>query len=46
MDNTTAVHNAILFDKNWVHDNGSEFIGQEFQEMLHSYGITIKPTSV
>ena len=52
----SAIHNAILFDKNWlcryprplqvIHDNGSEFIGQEFQEMLHSYGITIKPTSV
>jgi len=26
-------------------DNGAEFIGQEFQELLHSYGITPKPTT-
>ena len=45
-----------LFDNQWlcryprpvrvIHDNGSEFIGMEFQEMLSSYGIKPEPTSV
>ena len=45
-----------LFDSEWlcryprpvrvIHDNGSEFIGMEFQEMLSSYGIKSSPTSV
>ena len=45
-----------LFDNEWlcryprpvrvIHDNGSEFIGVEFQEMLSSYGIQAAPTSV
>ena len=29
-----------------IHDNGSEFIGAEFQEMLHSFDITPVPTTV
>ena len=47
---------AELFDNEWlcryprpvrvIHDNGSEFIGVEFQEMLSSYGIKPEPTSV
>ena len=52
----SAITNAILFDKEWlcryprpsivIHNNGGEFIGREFQEMLASYGITYRPTSV
>jgi hypothetical protein len=44
------------FDKNWlcryprprkvIHDNGNEFMGCEFQELLDSYGIEPKPTTV
>ena len=44
------------FDKNWlcryprprkvIHDNGNEFMGCEFQELLDSYGIEAKPTTV
>jgi hypothetical protein len=47
---------AIQFDTNWLcryprptavgHDNGSEFIGEEFQELLSSYDIKSKPTTV
>jgi transposase InsO family protein len=29
-----------------VHDNGNEFMGYEFQELLDSYGIEPKPTTV
>jgi transposase InsO family protein len=29
-----------------IHDNGSEFVGIEFQEMLQSYGIKSGPTTV
>ena len=45
-----------LFDRTWlcryprpvkvVHDNGGEFTGFEFQEMLSSYGIKGVPTTV
>ena len=44
------------FDRNWlcryprpqkvVHDNGNEFMGCEFQELLDSYGIEAKPMTV
>ena len=47
---------AHLFDEAWlcryprprrvVYDNGSEFIGFEFQELLSSYGIESVPTTV
>ena len=47
---------AKLFDKVWlcryprpdqaVYDNGSEFVGNEFQELLNDYGIEAKPTTV
>ena len=47
---------ARLFDQEWlcryprparvIHDNGNEFLGAEFQEMLHSFDITPKPTTV
>ena len=44
------------FKKNWlcryprpqkvIHNNGNEFMGCEFQELLDSYGIEVKPTTV
>ena len=47
---------AMAFDREWlsryprpircIHDQGSEFMGEEFQEMLSSYGITASPTTV
>jgi hypothetical protein len=47
---------AILFDGTWlcryprpnrvVFDNGGEFTGGEFQELLHSYGVQPVPTTV
>ena len=54
--NASAIHILILFDKVWlsrysrpfqvVHVNGNEFIGKEFLEILSSYAIESKPTSV
>jgi transposase InsO family protein len=51
-----SIATAKSFDKYWLcryprpkecrHDNGNEFMGMEFQEMLASYGITSKPTTV
>ncbi len=56
MKNKTAKHTAHLFDIHWlcryprpqrvIYDNGSEFIGFEFQELLESYGIEARPTTV
>ncbi|KAL7477264.1 hypothetical protein ACHAW6_004570, partial [Cyclotella cf. meneghiniana] len=47
---------ATQFDMNWLcryprptevgYDNGKEFTGEEFQELLLSYDITAKPTTV
>jgi hypothetical protein len=47
---------AAQFDANWLcryprpsevgHDNGNEFMGEEFQELLISYDIKSKPTTV
>ncbi|KAL7476881.1 hypothetical protein ACHAW6_002712, partial [Cyclotella cf. meneghiniana] len=47
---------ATKFDINWLccyprptevgHDNGTKFIKEEFQELLVSYDITSKPTTV
>ena len=47
---------AYLVDSEWFcryprplicrHDNGGEFEGREFQELLQSYGIESKPTTV
>ena len=47
---------ALVFDRNWlsryprpfqvIHDNGSEFVGAEFQEILESYGIKSLCTTV
>ena len=54
--NKSSNHIALLFDSNWlcryprpakvVFDNGTEFVGQEFQEMLESYGIKPVNTTV
>ena len=51
-----SVSIANIFDQEWlcryprpaqvIHDNGSEFIRAEFQEMLHSFDITPVPTTV
>ena len=51
-----AITAAHVFDQVWlcryprpkfaIFDNESEFTGQEFQELLSSYGITPKPTTV
>ena len=50
IDNKTAAHVAQLFENCWVsryprpnsciHDNGGEFIGEEFQHKLQQHGIT------
>ncbi len=55
IDSANSVATAKAFDKNWLcryprplecgHDNGKEFLGMEFQELLASYGITSKPTT-
>ena len=54
--NKRGVTVASLFDEAWmcryprprrvVYDNGSEFVGFEFQELLGSYGIEAVPTTV
>jgi ribosomal protein L21E len=53
INNETSLNIALLFDSEWlcryprparvVYDNGAEFTGHEFQELLESYGI--KPVS-
>ena len=52
----SSISTAKAFDQQWlsryprplecVHDNGNEFMGIEFQELLQSYGIKPKPTTV
>ena len=54
--NSTSKHAAEILDCTWLcrypqplqigHDNGTEFMGSEFQEMCHSYNIEPKPTTV
>ena len=54
--NKSAKHIAELVDRTWfsryprplycIFDNGNEFLGKEFQEMLSSYGIQTKPTTI
>ena len=29
-----------------IHDNGKEFVGEEFEELLESYGVVLQPTTV
>jgi hypothetical protein len=53
--NKTAETVALLVDREWfcryprptycTFDQGGEFTGHEFQELLHSYGITPRPAS-
>ncbi len=52
----SSISTAKALDKNWlchyprpkecVHDNGNKFVGIEFQEMLQSYGIKPKHTTI
>ena len=54
--NKTSFHVSIMFDRIWlchyprpsrvVYDNGTEFVGQEFQKLLQSYGIMAVPTTI
>jgi hypothetical protein len=54
--NKTSYHISLLFDSGWlchylrparvVNDNGNEFVGQEFQEPLESYGIHPVATTI
>jgi hypothetical protein len=52
----SSIATAKAFDQQWlscyprplecVHDNGNKFMGIKFQELLLSYGIKPKPTTV
>ncbi|MGH3055234.1 MAG: RNase H-like domain-containing protein, partial [Gaiellaceae bacterium] len=52
----TARTTALMLDRHWfcryprplfcIYDNGNEFLGFEFQEMLESYGVLSKPTTI
>ena len=56
LEGKSAYHLAKKFDAQWlcryprpkavVMDNGGEFVGREFQELLSSYGIKHEPTTV
>ena len=56
LEGKTAYHLALKFDSQWlcryprprivVNDNGGEFTGSEFQELLSSYAIEQQPTTV
>ena len=56
IDNKSSENITQLFANTWlaryrwpaqvIHDNGDEFIGHEFQDMLRELGITAKPTTV
>ena len=56
INNKYAEEIAILVDDTWfaryprplycIHENGGEFIGSGFQELLDSYGVKAKPTTV
>ena len=55
-DSKTSFHVSKKFDSHWlcryprpnrvIYNNGGEFTGYEFQELLNSYGITGIPTTV
>eukprot|EP00957_Ditylum_brightwellii_P173076 13176457-Ditylum_brightwellii.AAC.1 len=55
VDNKTAAHVLQQFENIWlsqyprpvkcIHDNGGEFIGWEFQQMLQRNGINDSPTT-
>ena len=56
IDNKKSEDIALLVDSEWfnryprpircIHDNGTEFTGEEFQELLRSYGVKAKTTTV
>jgi len=56
INNKFAEEIVTLVDDTWfvrnlrplycIHDNGGEFIGSGFQELLDSYGVKSKPTTV
>jgi transposase InsO family protein len=56
IDNKTSANVSQQFANTWlsrypwpievIHDNGGEFIGHEFQELLRTLGIRSKPTTV
>jgi transposase InsO family protein len=56
INNKTSANITQQFANTWlsrypwpvqvIHDNGGEFIGHEFQDMLRQFGITAKPTTV
>ena len=56
IDTAASLVVSKIFDREWlcryarprkvVHDNGNAFMGCEFQELLESYGIESKPTTV
>ena len=56
LPNKQAHTTAILLDRTWfsryprpmqiTYDNGKEFLGKEFQEMIQSFGIDPAPTTV
>jgi len=56
IDNKTSQHCTMQFENNWlaryprpircIHDQGTEFTGLAFQNMLHVNGIKSRPTTV
>ena len=56
IDTASSIAVSKIFDREWlcryprprkvIHDNGKEFMGCEFLELLASYGIESKPTTV
>ena len=56
MKSKSSLEVSQVFDHEWlcrypgpvkcIHDNGSEFIGMKFQELLSSYGVQSVPTAV
>ena len=56
IENKTSTHMAMMFENHWLaryprptrclHDQGTEFMGMGFQNMLHLNGIQSVPTSV
>jgi hypothetical protein len=56
IENKTSNHVAHTFENGWlaryprpnrcIHDNGGEFLGWEFQDLLHRLGIKDVPTTV
>ena len=56
IENASANVTAVAFENEWLsryprpivcaHDNGNEFLGKEFQNMLHKNGIKSQPTTI